>query len=704
MLKNKNKAILCAIASITMMNTPLVLEVNAMSNKQSVEQRSTTTKMQVVNTDTLNVREKASAKSKKLGSLKKGQTIEVISISKGWAKFNFKGNTAYVSADYLKEVKNTNTQSSNYKKREMSVTANSLTVRKGAGTKYASLGKLKKGDVVIAVQESKNGWTKIEYKNKFGYVSSSYLKKGAYVEDRKNANKVIAKIKALPSKITLRDKNAVVKARKDYNALNKNAKKLVTNLSVLEKAESTIVKLEDKESANKVIAKIKALPSKITLRDKNAVVKARKDYNALNKNAKKLVTNLSVLEKAESKIAALEKEAEITKLNQESANKVIELINKLDRVITLDDSELVKTARNAFDRLNKEAKELVINLSVLEKAESTIAELEKEEINQLNQSSANKVIELIKELDRVITLDDSELVKTARNAFDRLNKEAKELVINLSVLEKAESTIAELEKEAEIAKLNVIKANEVMAQINKLDKVITLHDSSLINNTRQAFDRLNKEAKELVTNVDILIRAEDTLSEVRYAIKLMNQLPANIQLEHKVQVQEARRVFESLSKEAQNSVSDLQLAILISAESKIKELELEGAHKLIAQDLVERIENLNKTIEYTDAVEIKSIRSSYDSLIYNAKQEVTNYNDFLAAERKLNDVYCLLIATEHLIKELPAEITLADKDAIEEAYEKYNNLSSNNKLGVNSDLVSKLDNAMSTLRGLENSR
>ena len=637
MIKNKTKAILCAIATIALMNTPTTtIEASAASNQKTVAQKSSTTKMQVINTDSLNVRKGANAKSTKLGSVKKGQTLEVISISNGWAKINFKGNTGYVSSKHLKEVKDTKTSSSKYKKREMSVTSTTLTVRKSNSTKSSSLGKLKKGNVVIAVQEPSNGWVKIEYKGKFGYVQNSNLKKGAYAEDRESVNKVVSKIKSLNSKITLKDKSNVTKARSAYNSLNKNAKKLVTNLNILEKAEAKIAQLEaDQKSANSVIAKINSLNSNITLNDKNTVIETRNEYNKLNSSAKKLVTNLDILENAEAKIAELE--------------------------------------------------------AILEA--------------ELNQANARKVMTQIGELNKTITLNDSNLIKNTRQAYEELNKESKLLVTNLDILENAEAKIAELEAILE-AELNQANARKVMTQIGELNKTITLNDSNLIKNTRQAYEELNNDSKLLVTNLDILESAENALYEirlaVRHAIKLMDELPIDIKLEHKPQVEEARRAFNSLSKEAQNSISDLQLAILRTAELKIEDIERENAHKLIAKDLVERIEKLNKTIEYTDAEEIKYIRNAYDSLIYPVKQDVTNYNDFIIAERKKNDVYCLLIATEHLIKELPSEITLEHKDAVEEAYRKYNDLSQNNKLGIDNNLVAKLDNAVATLEQLQN--
>ena len=638
MIKNKTKAILCAIATIALMNTPTTtIEASAASNQKTVAQKSSTTKMQVINIDSLNVRKGANAKSTKLGSVKKGQTLEVISISNGWAKINFKGNTGYVSSKYLKEVKDTKTSSSKYKKREMSVTSTTLTVRKSNSTKSSSLGKLKKGNVVIAVQESSNGWVKIEYKGKFGYVQNSNLKKGSYVEDRESANKAVSKIKSLNSKITLKDKSNVTKARSAYNSLNKNAKKLVTNLNVLEKAEAKIAQLEaDQKSANSVIAKINSLNSNITLNDKNTVIETRNEYNKLNSSAKKLVTNLDILENAEAKIAELE--------------------------------------------------------AILEA--------------ELNQTNARKVMTQIDELNKTITLNDSNLIKNTRQAYEELNNDSKLLVTNLDILENAEAKIAILEAEQKRAELNQTNARKVMTQIDELNKTITLNDSNLIKNTRQAYEELNNDSKLLVTNLDILESAENALYEirlaVRHAIKLMDELPIDIKLEHKPQVEEARRAFNSLSKEAQNSIPDLQLAILRTAELKIEDIERENAHKLIAKDLVERIEKLNKTIEYTDAEEIKYIRNAYDSLIYPVKQDVTNYNDFIIAERKKNDVYCLLIATEHLIKELPSEITLEHKDVVEEAYRKYNDLSQNNKLGIDNNLVAKLDNAVATLEQLQN--
>ena len=52
----------------------------------------------------LNVRSGPGTGYSSIGTLKKGAIIKVKSISNGWAKFTFAGQTAYVSADYLERV------------------------------------------------------------------------------------------------------------------------------------------------------------------------------------------------------------------------------------------------------------------------------------------------------------------------------------------------------------------------------------------------------------------------------------------------------------------------------------------------------------------------------------------------------------------------------------------------------------------------
>lgn len=122
------------------------------------------------------------------------------------------------------------------------------------------------------------------------------------------AEKVIDKIDALPEEITAKDKDAIIAARSAYNLLTEEQKEKVTNLAKLEAAEEALLKLEkDQVVANKVIAKIDALPEIVSLSDKDAIEAARSAYEALSDSQKALVTNLAKLEAAEKAYAEVSK-------------------------------------------------------------------------------------------------------------------------------------------------------------------------------------------------------------------------------------------------------------------------------------------------------------------------------------------------------------------------------------------------------------
>lgn len=120
------------------------------------------------------------------------------------------------------------------------------------------------------------------------------------------------RIAALPSNITLSDKEAVVSARASYDRLTLAQKSLVTNYSKLTAAEAAIVNLteimKDKTAADAVTAKINAIPSTVTASDKDAVTAAREAYDALTPAQKALVINYNTLTSAENTLAKLSTE------------------------------------------------------------------------------------------------------------------------------------------------------------------------------------------------------------------------------------------------------------------------------------------------------------------------------------------------------------------------------------------------------------
>ncbi|MBS4200627.1 SH3 domain-containing protein [Bacillus sp. FJAT-49732] len=148
----------------------------------------------VVNVDSnLNIRQKASASSKKVGTLKKGTKVTVYANTKsGWSEIRFKNKKAYVSTKYLKfnstatkATTSTKQQNSSvtFAKTSYQATAN-LNMRSGSnGTKSPVILTIPKGKIVSS-KERKGDMVKVTYTykskgksiTKSGWVSGKYLK------------------------------------------------------------------------------------------------------------------------------------------------------------------------------------------------------------------------------------------------------------------------------------------------------------------------------------------------------------------------------------------------------------------------------------------------------------------------------------------------------------------------------------------------
>ena len=139
----------------------------------------------------LNVRSGAGTSYSKLGKLEYKEKVTVLSTSNGWSKINYNGKTGYVDSSYLKSTvpgstdDNTNNETTGTTKYVN--TTSGLNVRSGAGTSYSKLGKLEYKEKVIVLSTS-NGWSKINYNGKTGYVDSSYLQSTVPGSNGNNAN------------------------------------------------------------------------------------------------------------------------------------------------------------------------------------------------------------------------------------------------------------------------------------------------------------------------------------------------------------------------------------------------------------------------------------------------------------------------------------------------------------------------------------
>lgn len=141
-----------------------------------------------VNVSSLRVRTGPSASHTVLGSVHKGQVVQVVGEVQDWFKINYAGQTAYLSKDYVTKGGSSNdVVQGNDQQQEINnnvtvqtggtyvVNTTSLRVRTGPATYHGVLGGVLNGQTlnVIGVE---NGWYKINHHGKAGYVSSEFVK------------------------------------------------------------------------------------------------------------------------------------------------------------------------------------------------------------------------------------------------------------------------------------------------------------------------------------------------------------------------------------------------------------------------------------------------------------------------------------------------------------------------------------------------
>lgn len=168
--------------------------------------------------------------------------------------------------------------------------------------------------------------------------------------------------------VTLNSGSKIDAAWNAYNPLTTEQKLQVTNRGTLAKAQETYNNLKAEET-EKLIDEI---DDEITLESEDAIVKARKAYDALTKTQQGLVDkeHLDKLKAAELALAELK----ATETDKEKAQEVIDLIKKLG-TITMESAEDVEAARAAYEKLTDIQKTLVTNYDDLVKAEDTLEDL-----------------------------------------------------------------------------------------------------------------------------------------------------------------------------------------------------------------------------------------------------------------------------------------------------------------------------------------
>ena len=123
----------------------------------------------------VNLRSEANTSSSILAELKNGTAVTVVSTANGWCKVTCSSKTGYIKQDYVSTTGSaSNNTSASTGTAAVVKCSSTVNFRSAASTSSTILGELKNG-TAITVLSTSNGWSKVSYAGKTGYISADYL-------------------------------------------------------------------------------------------------------------------------------------------------------------------------------------------------------------------------------------------------------------------------------------------------------------------------------------------------------------------------------------------------------------------------------------------------------------------------------------------------------------------------------------------------
>lgn len=383
----------------------------------------------------------------------------------------------------------------------------------------------------------------------------------------------------------------------EYKAMDKNAQKLVEQAKMLSSYE------KDNKAVIKVIQMIDALnPTNKDYTKK--VLDARKAYNALDQVSQKRVTNYANL-------TAVEDVASLIGL--------IASLKPTSKTFYQD----MKTARELYDSLPAEKQQAIVNYDALVAAEN-------------EQGLAQSVVELIK-LTEVQDADYLTKLMNARVAYDKLSSDQKKLVTNIKDLTTREKAVKPI--------------LSVMVQINELDPEST-NFVSKVNSARKAYDKLSKDQKKYIDNINILLKFEPVSNVMELISKLKSSSNTFLQ-----DTSRARSLYDGLPDDMKQYVTNYYL--LQAAESSI----------LGAGNVMQMIDDLPSVDPKQYVKRIQEIRAAYNALPKDQQRAVQNYKVLQDQEKLIKPVMSIV---EDIDRLLTAKDMNSQYQKILKAYDKLN--------------------------------
>lgn len=175
------------------------------SSEESTEEETQVVTTQTIRaTDVVNIRSSDSETADILSKTTKGEEFtQLEALANGWSRIEYNGSVAYVKTEYFEVIgentvevaENTDaTEENENAENESSTTTESTKVsslatgkmavsetvrlRKSESTDAEVLEMIYSGSTVNVIEQYANGWAKVEYNNKTGYIKSEFLTNG----------------------------------------------------------------------------------------------------------------------------------------------------------------------------------------------------------------------------------------------------------------------------------------------------------------------------------------------------------------------------------------------------------------------------------------------------------------------------------------------------------------------------------------------
>ena len=378
------------------------------------------------------------------------------------------------------------------------------------------------------------------------------------------------------------------------------------------------------------------------------------------------------------------------------AAEVDAIIKKLPaaKKVKLENEAAIRDAKKAYDELPEDSKALVTPSNVT-KLEDCIAALEqvKRENEELLKATAEArtLMEQLPEDTSYVDAEHAEIVRNARTAYDKLDKNGKALLkTEYKQLTACEKTLKKNEKAVQ-------KVQTLLAKLPAAEDVMTklsLTDKKNVTAAEKAYNPLTEDQRTFLTEdehakmqanserMQTLIEGETLIKAAEKAIK---SLPADTKIKatDSKKLETAQEAYDKVKNSEDGLTIDPKLAEKFETSRTAYYAYQQQAEDFRSEYLDALPKDANAvTTEYETA--IPAARTAYKALSKNVQSfiEKAEVSHLSACEKTLKKSKSAAVKVDKLIAKLPAasaEFTSKDVKAIDAAWKAYSKLTSEQK-------------------------